>query len=73
MVNSTIVKSNLTLRYVSGQDANGKDKFKNQSFTNLKADAKPEDVYAVATAMGNMLAAGSAEIHRSDDALIINE
>lgn len=72
MIESTVLKSSMTLRYVAGQDDNGKDVFKTQTFSNLRANALDEDIFAVGTTLSTVLAAGSAEVHKKDDSLITN-
>lgn len=72
MVESTVLKSNMALRYVAGQDDNGKDVLKIQTFSNLRSAALDEDIFAVGTALSTVLVSGSAEVHKKDDCLITN-
>ncbi|MEA4825513.1 DUF1659 domain-containing protein [Clostridium sp. JNZ J1-5] len=73
MINSTGIKSTLVVKYLAGQDKNGKDLFKSQRFANVKTTAKDEDLFAVAKALGNLLENPNVEVMRENDSLIVNE
>ncbi|PRR72113.1 hypothetical protein CPAL_16000 [Clostridium thermopalmarium DSM 5974] len=73
MINSTNVKSTLAIKYLAGQDKNGKDVFKTQRFQNVKPSASDSDVFDVATALGNLLENPDVEVIRENDNLIVNE
>lgn len=71
MVNTTTVKSVLVIKYLVGQDEQGKDVFKVQRLQNLKTDAKDEDVFNIATALGNLLENHDVEVTRQNAQLIV--
>lgn len=73
MINSTSVKSTLAIKYLAGQDENGKDVFKTQRLQKVKPTATDEDVFAVAAALGSLLENSNVEIIRENDNLIISE
>lgn len=73
MINSTSVKSTLAIKYLAGQDKDGKDVFKTQRFQNVKPDADDSDVFAVAIALGSLLENPDVEVVRENDNLIVNE
>ncbi len=73
MINSTNIKSALVIKYLGGQDENGKDIFRTQRFSNVKPAALDEDVFGVATALGTLLEISSVEVLRENDNLIVNE
>lgn len=72
MINSTNVKSTLAIRYLAGQDEKGKDVFRVQRLQKVKPSATDEDVFAVATALGNLLENPSVEVTRENNELIVN-
>lgn len=73
MINSTNIKSTLAIKYLGGQDADGKDVFKTQRFANVKPSAVDADLFAVATALGTLLENPGVEVLRENDNLIVNE
>jgi hypothetical protein len=73
MISSTNIKSTLAIKYLGGQDENGKDVFRTQRLANVKPSAVDEDVFAVATVLGTLLESPSVEVLRENDNLIVNE
>lgn len=73
MVNSTSVKSTLAITYLVGQDEEGKDVFKTQRLQKVKPSVSDEDVFIVASALGDLLENPDVEVIRENDNLITNE
>ncbi|QGU93849.1 DUF1659 domain-containing protein [Clostridium bovifaecis] len=73
MINSTSVKSTLAIKYLAGQDENGKDVFKTQRLQKVKPAATDADVFAVGAALGSLLEHSNVEVIRENDNLIVNE
>lgn len=73
MINSTNVKSTLAIKYLAGQDEEGKDVFRTQRLQKVKPNATDEDVFAVATVLASLLESPSIEVIRENNNLIINE
>lgn len=70
-VEQTNIKSTLAIKYLAGEDKDGKDIFKTQKFQKVLKEAKAEDVYAVGQAIGSLLDDPSVEIVREDSNLIV--
>lgn len=73
MINSTGIKSTLAIKYLAGQDTEGKDIFKTQRLSNVKTSATDENVFLVATALGTLLENPSVQVTRENQNLIVNE
>lgn len=71
-VQSSVVKSALTLRYKEGVDESGKDIIKAKKLSNIKTAALDEDVYAVAFTFKNLMKYPVAEMLRNNDSALIN-
>lgn len=71
-VQSTLLKSALTMRYKEGVDLNGKDIIKSKKFSNLKVTASAQSVYDVAAAFGPLMKYPVLETLRTDDNLLTN-
>jgi hypothetical protein len=71
-VQSSVVKSALTLKYKEGVDLSGNDIIKGKKFANVKTDAVDENVYAVAFTLTPLMKYPVLDIVRSDDSILIN-
>jgi hypothetical protein len=71
-VQSSVVKSALTLKYKEGVDLSGNDIVKAKKFSNVKTDAANADVYALAVALNPLIKYPVIDIVRSDDSILIN-
>jgi len=71
-VQSTQIKSALSLRYKEGVDANGKDIIKTKKFSNIKIVADNQGLLDVATALSPLMKYPIVEILRSNDSKLIN-
>ena len=71
-VQSTLVKSGLSLRYKAGIDANGKDINKVKKFSNVKVTAINQNLFDVATAFSPLMKYPTLEVLRTDDSAIVN-
>lgn len=70
---STTVQSAVSLKFKSGVDAQGKDVLKTQKFSNVKASASNDDVYAVGASLGTLLAYPVTNVLREDSNEILNQ
>jgi len=71
-VQSTLVKSGLSLRYKAGIDANGKDINKVKKFSNVKVTAVNQNLFDVATAFSPLMKYPTLDVLRTDDSKLIN-
>jgi hypothetical protein len=71
-VQSSVVKSALTLKYKEGVDLSGNDIIKGKKFSNVKTDAVDADVYALANAVTPLMKYPVIDVVRSDDSILIN-
>ena len=71
-VQSTQIKSALSLRYKEGVDANGKDIIKTKKISNIKIVADNQGLLDVATALSPLMKYPIVEILRSNDSKLIN-
>ena len=71
-VQSTQIKSALSLRYKEGVDANGKDIIKTKKFSNIKIVADNQGLLDVATALSPLMKYPIVEILRSNDNVLVN-
>lgn len=71
-VQSTLAKSALALRYISGVDSKGNDVIKAKKFTNVKVEATAQNIYDAAQALAPLMKYPMSEIVRTDDSVLIN-
>ena len=71
-VQSTQIKSALSLKFKEGVDANGKDILKTKKFSNIKVTADNQGLYDVAAALTPLLKYPVVEILRSNDSDLYN-
>jgi hypothetical protein len=71
-VQSSVVKSALSLKYKEGVDETGKDIIKAKKFSNVKTSAADADIYTLAAAFEPLLKYPVTEILRSDENILIN-
>jgi hypothetical protein len=71
-VQSSVVKSALTLKYKEGVDLSGNDIIKAKKFSNVKTDAVDADIYALAVALSPLMKYPVMDIVRSDENILIN-
>lgn len=71
-VQSTLLKSSLTLKYKEGVDLNGNDIIKAKKFSNVKVTATAQDIYDTAAAFSPLMKYPVLEMLRSDDNLLTN-
>jgi len=71
-VQSTQIKSSLSLRYKEGVDAKGKDIIKTKKFSNIKVVADNQGLYDVAAAITPLMKYPIVEILRSNDSVLNN-
>jgi hypothetical protein len=71
-VQSTVVKSALSLKYKEGVDQTGKDIIKAKKFSNVKTDAEDSKIYSVANALSPLMKYPVLDIVRSDENILIN-
>jgi len=71
-VQSTQIKSALTLKYKNGVDANGKDIIKSKKFSNIKLAANDQGLYDVAAALSPLMKYPIVDILRSNDSSLTN-
>ena len=71
-VQSTLVKSGLSLRYKAGVDAAGKDINKVKKFSNVKVTAVNQNLFDVAAAFSPLMKYPTLEILRTDDNKLMN-
>jgi hypothetical protein len=70
--NSTKVHSAMILKFKNGVDTSGKDIIKNQSFSKVKVTATDDEILAVGTALGGLLAFPLVDVSRQDQSTIIS-
>ena len=70
--NSTKVHSAMVLKFKNGVDSKGKDIIKSQSFSKVKVAATDDEILAVGTALGALLAFPLVDVSRQDQSTIIN-
>lgn len=70
-VESSTVKSALSLKYKEGVDQNGKDINKTKKFSNVKTAALDADIFAVAGAFEPLMKYPVEEIVRTDDSILM--
>lgn len=73
MVTLNKVNSALSLVYKEGVDATGKDIIKNQKFSKVKVTSTDEQLFAVATALSNVMEYQVIRVLRDDSNIIVNE
>lgn len=71
-VQSSVVKSALTLKYKEGVDESGKDIIKAKKFANVKTNALDADIHSVANIFTPLMKYPVIEIVRNDDSVLIN-
>jgi hypothetical protein len=71
-VQSTLLKSSLTMKYKEGVDVNGKDIIKSKKFSNIKVTATAQNIFDTAAAFGPLMKYPVLETLRSDDNLLTN-
>ncbi|MEY8764365.1 MULTISPECIES: DUF1659 domain-containing protein [Clostridium] len=69
---STLLQTSMILKYKDGVDSSGRAITKRQTFSNLKIDAVPQDLYDVAKEIENLLGKTLSEIIRQDESGITN-
>lgn len=71
-VQSTQVKSALTIKYKDGIDAKGNDIMKTKKFSNIKITAVDQGLIDVATALNPLMKYPIADILKSNDSVLVN-
>lgn len=71
-VQSTLLKSALTMKYKEGVDTNGADIIRLKKFSNVKVTADNQSIYDVSAAFGPLMKYPILETQRSDDNILIN-
>ena len=71
-VQSTLLKSALTIKYKEGVDTNGQDIIKTKKFSNVKVTAGDQNIYDVSAAFGPLMKYPILETQRSNDNILIN-
>ncbi|SHI01040.1 DUF1659 domain-containing protein [Clostridium grantii] len=66
----TPIKSDLTIRVISGLDDDGKDVLQTKSFSKVKVDAADQDVFDVANAIAAVLLSPVFDIKRVNAELL---
>ncbi len=66
-VNIMNQSSRVRLRFVDGVDGEGREKLISRSYSNIKAEATDEDVYAVAVDMATLQTKSLKTIVRTDE------
>ena len=69
-VQSTLLKSDLVFRVITGQDEYGEDVLRTKSFSKVKTNAPDQDVFDVAKAIEEVLLHPVFEIRRVDAELL---
>ena len=55
VVESTLVSSNMVIKYISGVTSDGKDIIRSQKFNKLRKDMSDEDIFAVGVAIMSLM------------------
>jgi hypothetical protein len=71
MAQQLIQDTQLRLVFEAGVDSNGKMKYKNKNYNNVKTDATTEDLLAVAEALINLQTFISDGVERNDSHIVI--
>ena len=71
-VQSTLLKSSLTLKYKEGVDVNGSDIIRSKKFSNVKVTATAQEIFDTAATFGPLMKYPVLETLRSDDNLLTN-
>jgi hypothetical protein len=71
-VDSTQIKSSLTIKYKDGVDSNGKDILKTKKYSNIKLTAADQNLLDVATAFNPLMKYPIQEVVRSNDSVLVN-
>jgi hypothetical protein len=71
-VQSTLLKSSLTLKYKEGVDTNGADIIRSKKFSNVKVTATAQNIFDTSAAFGPLMKYPVLETLRSDDNLLTN-
>jgi hypothetical protein len=71
-VQSSAVKSALTLKYKEGVDLSGTNIIKAKKFANVKTDSLDADLYALANALTPLMKYPVLDIVRSNENILIN-
>ena len=69
-VESTLVKSALSLKYKEGVDTNGKDIMRTKKFSNIKVTAADQDIFDISDAFTSLMLYPVTEVLRSDDNML---
>jgi hypothetical protein len=72
MAQTIIQSSQLRLVFELGTDEDGKMKYKNKNFNNIKTDAAPEQLLSVAQAIASLQIYPLAQVERNDKHLLTN-
>ncbi|WP_200894687.1 DUF1659 domain-containing protein [Bacillus alveayuensis] len=72
MAQTIIQSSQLRLVFELGTDEDGKMKYKNKNFNNIKTDAAPEQLLSVAQAIASLQIYPLARVERNDKHLLTN-
>ena len=71
-VQSTLLKSALTMKYKEGVDTNGNDIIRLKKFSNVKVTATNQSIFDVSEAFAPLMKYPVLETQRSDDNILIN-
>jgi len=65
-VNKVISTSSLVMEIENGKDTTGNTVYKKKTFSGLKTDAAPQDIYDVAVAIQGVLGVGARDTYLND-------
>ena len=71
-VQSTQIKSSLTIKYKDGVDSKGNDILKTKKYSNIKLTADDQGLLDVATAFNPLMKYPIQQVLRSNDSALIN-
>jgi hypothetical protein len=72
MAQAVIQASQLRLVFELGIDENGKMKYKNKNFNNIKMNAQADQLFSVAQAIASLQIHPLAQVERNDKHLLTN-
>jgi len=70
-VNKVISTSTLIMEIESGKDKTGNTTYSKKSFSNVKVDALPQNIFDVATAIQAVLSVGTKDTYVNDSSKLV--
>ena len=70
-VNKVISTSTLVMEIENGKDTTGNTIYSKKSFSNVKTDATPQDVFDVATAIQGLISVGTKDTYLNEVSKIV--